>query len=172
MNHWIDVEDNLCVLLPKLANLGCIGNAEAASSSLACPQAWQKHIVDAFENITALFHGSNTVSSDCSNHIGRIQAYLDILSIMKSDVSTRDRIQSCLLGLLHTALQSDIHDGLTAKFAVGKGFVCYLRYSEMSKTIDTSLWPLLCTSGPRFITIPLFLQGLQGYIEQTPRYVC
>ena len=162
----------LCVILPLLVETGCIGASDTKGTSLSCPQAWQDHIAKAFEQIELSLDETRTTDMHHLIASGKLQGYLDVLYIMKIDSATRKVIQKRLCDLMRRVLQSDTVDDHVANFLLGKGLLYYVHQSRELRDPDPSLWPLLCASAARLATLPVFLQGLNIYIDLIYRYIC
>lgn len=154
------MEDKLCVFLPRIIKIEHTGRHGSTSHPLLCPEAWQMQIANTLESLPPHLDDSTITS------IGTAQGYLELLQIMKTDTTMRERVRNCLMQLFRSVLQSGVTIQGRTHLAVGKGFEWCVNHSDDNEQIEHSLWPLICTFGPSITSFPVFLKGLQGYIDK------
>ncbi len=121
--------------------------------------------MQSFAGLNALVDGSALGNEETPTLVYRTHVYSAILPLISVGQGTATQIRDNLSHLLHSVLRNDQQKTKVALFVAGMGFVHYVRCSRVTKDADLSLWPLLCSSGAAYSTMPLFLQGCLDYLE-------
>ncbi|KAI9819100.1 MAG: U3 snoRNP protein [Phylliscum demangeonii] len=162
----LNFEDQLCVVMPRLVELGCLRKPGPTMRAMACPLTWQTRIADSFEHLKSACDGAEASSEAQLRVACTAHAYIDILFCMEVDNKLRQCVRSCLLACIRSSrIQASNDDDPLAKFVVGRGLICYVGLARNAEEVDLSSWQLLCDLGARFVRLPAFLQGLLSYVQ-------
>ncbi|KZF22404.1 putative HEAT repeat protein [Xylona heveae TC161] len=161
--EWKSFEQQICFLVPKLAEAGCLKRAGTNTDLLNCSGPWQKRIVGLFKGLVS----ANGTAIETDSVL--LYAYLDAIPSLALDQSAKDQVTTYLHDLLRLAIQPTVSISERARlFAVSKGFSRYVSSCGKEHPLDISLWNGLCASASQYAPQPSFLQALYDYI--TPLY--
>ncbi len=153
--HWKENEDQLCVLIRNLSLTGCIDISGNNSSSLTCPIAWQRYILEQYPQI---------IDSSDPQSVFNCQKYLHIFRIMSFDRTNHANFKNILHQHLELGLrpESNLHEN-AASLIFTQGFACYVDNSQ-GEDFDTALWSHLCQRASIYSRHVRFLDALMVYI--------
>ncbi|KAI9800171.1 MAG: U3 snoRNP protein [Piccolia ochrophora] len=165
--NWERHEDQLLLLLPKLVSSHVSPGGSDMQNKLVCPKAWQHRIVDAFRDLNrhnvSGFDGNMKEST-----VRRCYAYTNLIRSIGFDAAGLEMVKEQLLSLLRRTLDANPPEETDkCVFSVGKGFETYVLLCNEPADLDTTLWPLLCTSGILFAQKIAFLEALLSYTEKS-----
>jgi len=151
-----------------MAAIGALPPANE-KESCALPQSWQGQIVSKFERLEVTpFPERGSYDKDTKEWrdkcLPKYSALLQVLGATSVHPSTNARIAELLLRKLKLALRPSSSAATEeANFITSHGFLAYLRMTNATGTLDTSLSPLLRAATPRFCHLPGFLEALLAY---------
>ncbi|KXJ91601.1 armadillo-type protein [Microdochium bolleyi] len=174
--HWSEEpnEDLLCVLLPRMIEgRGLPGLSDPEDFSL--PQSWQDQIVSKFERLEVSPFPEQGAANACDKDqktwhdkcLPNYSALLQLLQITTVRPSTYGPIAELLLRKLKLALRpSQSIATEEARFIVTQGFSAYLKMTEATGQLDSSIGPLLRAAAPRYHDLTGFLEAMIEYEER------
>ena len=165
IDHWHECELEICTLVPKLVELGCLAKQNQAGLPVTCPPALQDAISEAFEALAASADESTFMNVRPVISAQKAYGYTTILRSMSITRQTGDRVRNSLATLLQKTLRGTAYSNDIVLFAKGTGFVCFIELSTSAQASEVLPWPSLRTSGLSFSESFLFLQGLLGYTK-------
>lgn len=139
VSHWDKDELKLLLSLPKV--IGEIGGKKPV-----CPDAWQQHIIKAFEfDDHSVFHFS---------------AYLESFRLMSIPPLTNVRVTTALGGIIQRRIHSASGDDSTALFSLGQGLKFFLINSKDLCPWRPETFPLIFNLGGQYGTLPPYLEAV------------
>jgi U3 small nucleolar RNA-associated protein 20 len=149
-------EEELCLRLLKLEESGCVTSQASRAGFVSCPANWKMHISRKFSK-----PGSSPEEVALLNAYARLPGAVSL----STDGSILPEMVQSLHGLLSASLRESSSDTQALNtFACGQGFKSYVDLSVQCGNLDSTLWDLIVTAGPRYARLRLFLQGALGYV--------
>ncbi|MCJ1471009.1 U3 snoRNP protein [Pseudocyphellaria aurata] len=148
VSHWDNYELEIVLSIPKVIGRG-------GKKKFVCPDAWQQHIIKAFER--AQYH---------EHPVHLCNAYLEAFALMSLSPITKDRITTALGGIIQQSIHSSSgHDSRTL-FSFGQGLKFFLMNSK-----DLCLWKpdtfsLVLNLGDQYGALPPYLETVLHSVKE------
>ncbi|KAI9754122.1 MAG: hypothetical protein M4579_004844 [Chaenotheca gracillima] len=166
VNQWKDHELRLSALVPELYERNCLQKPGEQSVLLTCPDAWQRHILAAIESLRDVAKESKFFQHTTQKQVDTCQGYLSILACTKFEPKMLDQISALLLELASITIEGNFPaDEPLAQLALGKGLATYVKGRRGDQDVSVGFWRSLCSFGASYASMPVFLQGVLGYLE-------
>ena len=115
--------------------------------------AWQKHIVEAFEE-----------AGPREDYVARYNAYLELMKTTPVEPMMKQRIMRVLGDMARHSMESTSELDRSTLFGSGAGLRAYVQYC-VSEDRDPELWLQICSSASHFGTLAEFLEAVLVYVE-------
>lgn len=142
VSHWDKDELKLLLSLPKV--IGEIGGKKPV-----CPDAWQQHIIKAFERAQFDDHP-----------VFHFSAYLESFRLMSMPPLMNVRVTTALGGIIQRSIHSPSGDDSTALFSLGQGLKFFLTNSKDLCPWRPETFPLIFKLGGQYGTLPPYLEAV------------
>ena len=146
----------LCLVIPRLLEDYQSSKEQSVTHALACPKAWQEHIVGVFEQ-------AKTEKTD--HLIFECNAYLETLKYMSVDTFMTEKIMRTLDDMVRQSLQEPIHSTEWRRFSLGAGLEALAKFHTTTAAYQEHTWAQLCSASKTFGAMPLYLEALNIYCE-------
>ncbi|MCJ1399401.1 U3 snoRNP protein [Xylographa trunciseda] len=153
-SHWKKFESEMLLVTPELLEGKSDVLKRTNGNTIVCPRQLQEHIINLFDTEAAEDNGVVTLN-----------AYLDFTQPFSLDSSTTNTIANRLLYTISEEFISGANVSERKLFSVGSGLYAILRYSNSSEVIASEIWPQMCSVGPTFGSMPLFLENVAAICE-------
>ncbi|KAJ1327500.1 U3 small nucleolar RNA-associated protein 20 [Microdochium nivale] len=174
--HWSEEpnEDLLCLLLPRMIEGRGLPKL-SDSEDFSLPQSWQDQIVSKFERLEVSPFPEQGAANACDKDpktwrdkcLPKYSALLELLQVTTVRPSTYGPIAELLLRKLKLALRPSLSIATEeARFIVTQGFSAYLKMTEATGQLDSSIGPLLRAAAPRYHHLTGFLEAIIEYEER------
>lgn len=141
-SHWN--RDELTLLLSLSEVVG-----DSGENRPICPDAWQQHIIKAFERAQFDEH--------C---VPQCNAYLESFRLMSMSPSTKDRVTTALGGIIERSIHSPSGNDSRTLFSLGQGLKFYLTHSKNFSLWRPETFPLIFNLGGRYGTLQPYLEAV------------
>ncbi|PCH00938.1 Down-regulated-in-metastasis protein [Penicillium occitanis (nom. inval.)] len=160
ISSWKTKEEDLCLSLIHLEEVGCVTSIPSRPGFIACPAEWRTHIIEKLNKPGLSL-----------NEAAMLNAYTKLRSVvsLSNDATFLPRIVQSLHKLVTESLdESALEDQPLNMFSTGQGFQTYVFLADQCGSLDRSLWQSILKVGPRFIRRIPFLEATLNYITRLP----
>lgn len=147
VSHWKKYELELVLSIPKVVGKG-------GEKKSVCPDAWQQHIIKAFERAQYDEHP-----------VHHCNAYLEAFALMSLSPLTKDRITTALGGIIQRSIHSSSgHDSRTL-FSFGQGLKFFLMNSKDLCLWKTETFSRIFHLGDQYGALPQYLEAVLDSVK-------
>ncbi|KAB8074732.1 armadillo-type protein [Aspergillus leporis] len=154
---WQEREYELCLILLRLNQAGCITSEVSKPGYITCPAPWKARIK---ETLKTKRPGMTEVTL--------LNAYSKLPNALSlsTEPSLLPDITKSFHDHLSRALKSDESDrSSSAMFFVGQGFKSYVELAVQNGGIDASLWDQISSVAATYSRLPAFLDATLAYVS-------
>ena len=162
-SSWPNRENELCLVLFRLNQAGCVTSEVSRPGYASCPASWRSHIRDAFRE-------SHSEIAD----IALVNAYLKLPKAISLDAepSVTPFILQCLQDQILSMLEnSELEPTPEVKLLLGRGFKAYVELASQSVGVNPALWNPVISVASKFSKMSIFLEAILAYISTFPEAI-
>ncbi|EED22071.1 HEAT repeat protein (DRIM), putative [Talaromyces stipitatus ATCC 10500] len=159
-SFWKTKEEDLCLSLIQLEEVGCVTSQPSRPGFVACPTEWRSQILEKLNKPGPLV-----------DEAAMLNAYtkLGAAISLSNDATVLPQIVQALHKLVTKSLDESASDARPLDiFSSGQGFQTYVFLADQCDSLDRSLWQSISKAGPRFIRQIPFLEATLNYITRLP----
>ncbi|KAE8353599.1 armadillo-type protein [Aspergillus coremiiformis] len=156
-SSWQEREYELCLILLRLNQAGCITSDVSKPGYITCPAPWKARIK---KTLKAQRPGAAEVTL--------LNAYskLPIALSLSTEPSLLPDMTKSFHDHLSRALKTDESEpSPSTKFFVGQGFKAYVELASNCGGVDSSLWDQISSVASRYSRLPVFLEATFAYVS-------
>ena len=158
-SSWSKNEYQLCLVLIRLNQAGCVTSEASRPGYITCPTTWKSRIKETF---------SKPEPSEVDVTLLNAYAKFPKVISLSTDPSLLPDLSRTLHDQLCCALGKDDFASISTKFFLGQGFKTYVELTSRSGDIDSSLWKSINKVAVNYSRLHSFLDATLAYICACP----
>ncbi|KAE8334913.1 hypothetical protein BDV24DRAFT_169715 [Aspergillus arachidicola] len=154
---WKEQEYELCLILLRLNQAGCITSEVSKPGYISCPAPWKAKIKKTLKT-----------QRPGETEVTLLNAYSKLPSALS--LSTEPSLIPEMTQSLHDhvsrALEiNESEPSLSTKFFVGQGFKAYVELASICGGVDSNLWDQISNVASTYSRLPVFLEATLAYVS-------
>ncbi|KAF5856585.1 U3 snoRNP protein [Aspergillus alliaceus] len=156
-SSWQEREYELCLILLRLNQAGCITSEVSKPGYITCPAPWKARIKKTLEA-----QRPSVTEVTLLNAYSRLPSALSL----STEPSLLPNMTESFHGHLSRALKTNESEpSLSTKFFIGQGFKAYVELASNCGEVDSSLWDQISGIASRYSRLPVFLEATLAYVS-------
>ncbi|KAE8145233.1 armadillo-type protein [Aspergillus avenaceus] len=153
---WEDREYEVCLILLRLNEAGCITSEATKPGYITCPTAWKARIKKTLN-----------VKRPGINEVTLLNAYSKLPSALS--LTVEPSLLPDMTTSFHDHLSRALSDNASepspsTTFFVGQGFKAYVELAAQSGQVDSSLWDSISSVASKYSRLPAFLDATLAFV--------
>lgn len=158
-SSWSENEHQLCLVLIRLNQAGCVTSEISRPGYITCPTTWKSRIKETL---------SKPEPSEADVTLLNAYAKFPKIISLSTDPNLLPDMTRTLHDQLSRALQEDESSSISTKFFLGQGFRTYIELATQMGTLDSNLWESIIRVAAHYSRLHSFLDATLAYISACP----